>query len=308
MQFSTDILKWYSVNQRTLPWRTDNSPYHVLVSEFMLQQTQVPRVIEKFKEFLEKFPTIQALAKASKAEVIDSWSGLGYNRRALLLHRFAQEVCEKYGGDIPKNREELSELPGMGPYTTGAILSFAYNLPEPAIDVNVRRIYLRFFQGKDQGLPMSKKEEQELFALAKQTIPENRSKDFHNALMDFGSLACTRNTPSCLNCSLQPSCAFFPLYKDQKDKVLFVMEKRKESGVMEDGKYIPNRIFRGRIVELARKNQRKEIFVQDLGKTVKKDYKNDEEAWLLSLLEKLQQDGLLDYIVKDERIILSLPL
>lgn len=305
--FSTQILSWYSQHQRTLPWRTHNSPYYVLVSEFMLQQTQVPRVIEKFKEFTEKFPTIYDLAKASKAEVIQAWSGLGYNRRALLLYRFAQEVCEKHNGIVPQDKEQLQELPGMGPYTTGAVLSFAYNLPEPAIDVNVRRIYLRFFQGKDQGLPMSKKEEQELYQFAKQIIPENKSTDFHSALMDFGSSVCTRNTPSCSACPLQSSCAFFPLYKTNPEKALFVMEKKQEQGITENGKHIPNRIFRGRIVEFARRNQSKVISVTELGKNVKKDYEIQNETWLLSLLEKLQSDGLLTHTLSEQKIILSLP-
>ncbi|MDP3734699.1 MAG: A/G-specific adenine glycosylase, partial [Nanoarchaeota archaeon] len=118
--FSVNLMRWYARNKRVLPWRTNNSPYHVLISEFMLQQTQVPRVIEKFTEFIDLFPTLQDLATASTADVIEAWSGLGYNRRALLLHTFAQEVCEKYDGEIPQNKEELSVLPGMGPYTTGA--------------------------------------------------------------------------------------------------------------------------------------------------------------------------------------------
>lgn len=305
--FSTKLLGWYSANQRTLPWRTNNSPYYVVVSEFMLQQTQVPRVIEKFKEFLERFPTIQDLAKASKAEVIESWSGLGYNRRALLLHKFAQEVCEKYSGNIPENKEQLQELPGMGPYTTGAVLSFAYNLPEPAIDVNVRRIYLRFFQGKDQGLPMSKAEEKELYQFAKQSIPKNKSADFHSALMDFGSSICTRNNPSCNTCPLQNNCAFFPLYNNQKDKVLFVMEKKQEQGITENGKHIPNRIFRGRIVEFVRNNQGNEVLVAELGMQIKKDYRKENEVWLLSLCNKLKDDGLLWFEMRDDKISFSLP-
>lgn len=307
MTFADELLDWYSQYQRILPWRTNNSPYYVLVSEFMLQQTQVLRVMEKFDEFTEKFPTIQDLAKASKAGVIDAWSGLGYNRRALLLHRFAQEVCEKYDGEIPQDKEQLQELPGMGPYTTGAILSFAYNLPEPAIDVNVRRIYLRFFQGKDQGLPIGRKEEQELYNLVKKTIPENKSAAFHNALMDFGSMVCTRNTPLCHECPLQNNCKFFPLYKHNQDEALFVMEKRKEPGVNENGKHLPNRIFRGRMVEFTRKNKGKEISLVDLGKIIKKDYREAEEEWLLSLCEKLKNDGLLNYQIIKSKITLSFP-
>lgn len=305
--FALKIIDWYSSHQRSLPWRQNPTPYHVLISEIMLQQTQVPRVIEKFNEFTAQFPTLQDLANAPTADVIQSWSGLGYNRRALLLHKFAQEVVKKYNGIIPNSAMELIKLPGIGPYTAGAIASFAYNKPEPAIDVNIRRIYLRYFHGKDQGLPMGKKEEQELYQLAKSTIPEGKSAQFHNALMDFGSLVCTRDAPLCAQCPLQKSCHFFPLYTKKKEKVLFVMEKREEKGVFENGRFIPNRIFRGRIVEWVRKNQGKLILIQELGKKVKKDYTAEEEKWLLDLIEKLNHENLIDYKIKARKIKLVLP-
>ncbi|MDP3733831.1 MAG: hypothetical protein Q8R37_01255, partial [Nanoarchaeota archaeon] len=190
---------------------------------------------------------------------------------------------------------------------TGAILSFAYNLPQPAIDVNVRRIYLRFFHGKDQGLPMNKKEEQELYHVVQQTIPVDKSAEFHNALMDFGSSICTRNTPSCSACPLQNSCAFFPVYESKKEKALFSVEKRKEPGVVENGKYIPNRIFRGRIVEFVRQNQGARMTITAFGKAIKKDYNHEEEKWLLLLCEKLQHEGLLNTTVSKNKILLTLP-
>ena len=305
--FSSKILQWYSHHKRHLPWRSDNiDPYYVVVSEFMLQQTQVPRVIEKFQEFMMKFPTISHVALASKAEVIHAWSGLGYNRRALLLHAFAQQVYQEYDGKIPNTKENLSKLPGMGPYTTGAILSFAFNLPEPAIDVNVRRIYMRHFHGKDQGLPMAKKEEQELYELIRSTIPENKSSALHNALMDFGSLICQRDKPLCPQCSLQQSCKFYPLYITEKEKALFVMEKKAEKGVYENGKFIPNRIFRGRIVEFVRKNEWKEIAFSELGMVIKKDYNESEEEWLLSLCEGLKKDRLIEYTQQNDKITIVL--
>ncbi len=307
MIFSTTLLDWYSSHQRSLPWRQNPTPYQVLISEIMLQQTQVPRVVEKFKEFTALFPTIKHLAKASKAEVIQAWSGLGYNRRALLLHKFAQEVVEKYNGIIPNSPEILRTLPGIGPYTAGAIASFAYNKPEPAIDVNVRRIYLRYFQGKDQGRPQGKKEEEELYELAKKGIPDKKSAQFHNALMDFGSVVCTRDAPACPECPLKASCRFFPLYQRKKEKALFVMEKREEPGVFEDGKFIPNRIFRGRIVELVRKNECKAFSIRELGKIIKKDYKSPQQKWLLDLMEKLKDENLIDYKMNKEKIKLVLP-
>jgi len=305
--FSQTILTWYSQHQRNLPWRSPhNTPYNVVVSEFMLQQTQVPRVIEKFKEFMQKFPTIQHLAQASPADVIHAWSGLGYNRRALLLHSFAQEVHTKYNNHIPNTIEQLQELPGMGPYTRGAVLSFAYNLPEPAIDVNIRRIYLRYFRGKDQGVPMGKKEEQELYHFIKTTIPEGKSCDLHNALMDFGSLICQRDKPLCQQCPLQSSCKFYPLYQEQPQKAFFIMEKRPEKGTTENGRFIPNRIFRGRIVEFVRKNNETEIFVETFGKAIKMDYTNKDQEWLLMLCKGLEKDKLLWFKKSNNHLSLHL--
>jgi len=305
--FSLKILEWYSLNKRELPWRTNPTPYHVLVSEIMLQQTQVSRVIEKFAEFTARFPTVQDLAKASTSDVIHAWSGMGYNRRALLLHKFAQEVMEKYAGIIPNNPQQLIELPGIGPYAAGSIAAFAFNQPSPAIDVNVRRIYLRFFQGKDQGTPLGKKEERELYQLVKTTIPLYRSRDLHNALMDFGSVVCMRNNPSCSVCILKTSCQFFPLYQNHKEEVLFVKEKKIEKGVYEQSKFIPNRIFRGRIVEFVRQNEAKEISFEELGKYIKKDYQQQEQEWLLILCQGLKRDKLLDFQQKSSTLLLWFP-
>lgn len=147
--FSSTLLDWYSIHKRDLPWREAGlDPYRVVVSEIMLQQTQVSRVIEKYQEFLAMFPTIFDLAKASSADVIMAWRGLGYNRRALMLQKFAQEVVRLYNGTIPSVPEALINLSGIGPYAAGSIASFAFNKPEPAIDVNVRRIYMRYFSGR----------------------------------------------------------------------------------------------------------------------------------------------------------------
>jgi len=304
--FSLKILEWYGQNKRELPWRHNPTPYYVLVSEIMLQQTQVSRVIEKFAEFTARFPTVQDLAKASTSDVIHAWSGMGYNRRALLLHKFAQEVMEKYAGIIPENPEQLIELPGIGPYAAGSIAAFAFNQPTPAIDVNVRRIYLRFFQGKDQGAPLGKKEERKLYQLVKTTIPPHRSRDLHNALMDFGSVVCMRNNPSCSACLLKSSCQFFPLYQNHKEGVLFVTEKKIEKGVYEMGKFIPNRIFRGRIVEFVRQNEGKKVTVEELGKWIKEDYTSKEREWLLRLVEKLAKEGMIHLKTENDFVFLSL--
>jgi A/G-specific adenine glycosylase len=306
MEFSKQILNWYAENKRDLPWREEGiEPYKVVVSEIMLQQTQVSRVIEKFHEFLSLFPTIFDLAKASKAEVIASWSGLGYNRRALMLHKFAQEVVEKFDGKIPSSPDLLITLPGIGPYAAGSIASFAFNLSHPAVDVNVRRIYLRYFEGRDQGLPGNSVEEKKLYALIEKSIPSGKSCDLHNALMDFGSLVCTRNSPSCSDCVLSSSCTFAPLYKENGDKALFVMEKKKEKGVSELGKHIPNRIFRGRIVEYVRKNAGL-VKIDTLGENIKKDYTTSDKEWLIWVCTRLQKDGMLNCKISGDKIELEL--
>lgn len=301
--FSDCVLQWYFIHKRELPWRKrGRDSYNVVVAEIMLQQTQVSRVIEKYIEFLGKFPTIEVLARASQEEVIQVWSGLGYNKRALLLQRFAREVMRLYGGKIPAVPEALVKLPGIGLYTAGSIASFAFNRPEPAIDVNVRRIYMRFFYGRDQGLPMSREEEKMLYDLVKRSIPDGRSRDLHNALMDFGSLVCVREKPLCRECVLQKQCVFFPLYTVKKEKVLFVMEKRVEKGMYEKGRHIPNRIFRGRIVEFARKNAGKSVLINDFEMLIKKDFLEEEREWLLWLCEKLKKEGFIDFVLMEGKI------
>lgn len=306
MIFSTTLLSWYEKHKRDLPWRNTTDPYRILVSEIMLQQTQVRRVILKYQEFLNTFPTVNDLARASKAEVIQAWSGLGYNRRALLLHQFAKVIIASYQGIIPTTVAELRQLPGIGPYAAGAIASFAFNQPAPAIDVNVRRIYRRYFEGVDIGLPQSREKERELYQKVQEIIPLGKSRDFHNALMDFGSMVCTRVKPHCDSCPLQVSCRFFPLYTTQKENVLYVMEKAPEQGVVEEGKFVPNRIFRGRIVEWVRKNSGTDLLLHELGKIIKADYTEEDHLWLLALCSKLQADGLLRYTSKNSLIRLEL--
>ncbi len=306
--FSQILREWYSTHKRDLPWREEKiDPYFVVVSEFMLQQTQAPRVVEKYQEFIQLFPTIEVLAAASPAMVIKAWSGLGYNRRALLLQRFTQEVCTKYKGVIPSAREELIQLPGIGPYSAGSIASFAFNLPEPAIDVNVRRIFCRIFSGRDQGAPQGRAAEEALHALLRETIPTGGSRDFHNALMDFGSLVCTRDSPHCSSCPVQTLCAFSSLYQVKGKGALFVREKKVEKGVLENGRFVPHRLFRGRIIEFVRKNEHCPLQLSDFGKAIKKDFDLSEKDWLLSLCEKLSAEGLVLFMLHDEVISLSFP-
>ena len=139
------VLHWYKQNKRNLPWRQTHDPYHILVAEIMLQQTQVQRVIEKYQSFLKRFPTVQKLARAKASSVITEWKGLGYNRRALFLQRSAQSVVKDHGGRFPRTISELVSLPGIGDYTARAVLSFAFKKPVPMMDTNHRKFYSRLF-------------------------------------------------------------------------------------------------------------------------------------------------------------------
>ena len=175
------ILSWYATNKRALPWRSTKDPYRILVSEVMLQQTQVERVTPFYERWLRRFPTMESLAKATSRSVLRQWSGLGYNSRALRLKALAEMVVQEHQGKLPKKEEELCRLPGIGSYTARAILAFAHNKEVPVIDTNIRRVLI-----KELGLP-SKTTHKHLEGVARQLIPKEKSREWHNALMDYGA-------------------------------------------------------------------------------------------------------------------------
>lgn len=179
--FQEKILAFYKEHGRKLPWRETTDRYKVMVSEIMLQQTQVDRVIPKYEAWLKAFPHIEALAKAPLSKVLQLWSGLGYNSRAKRLQDAAKKVVEEYNGIIPKTPEELIKLPGIGPYTARSILIFADNQDLATVDTNIRRIFIHEFKLAEQ---ISDKE---LFKLAEDVLPKGKSRDWHNALMDYGA-------------------------------------------------------------------------------------------------------------------------
>jgi A/G-specific adenine glycosylase len=195
------LLTWYQRNRRELPWRwRDPDPYAVLISEVMLHQTQVDRVVPYFEAFLERFPSFEALASAPRADVIRLWAGLGYNRRAVALHEAACIVVTRYGGKLPADRQTLEALPGVGRYTAGAILSIAFNQNEPALDTNARRVLARYTH---EGMARS---ERELESAARALVPSGRSGDWNQALMDLASSVCLARRPRCLICPLREGC------------------------------------------------------------------------------------------------------
>ena len=206
-KFRSRLLAWYAKHKRDLPWRRTRDPYHILVSEIMLQQTQVDRVIPKYHEFLQQYPTLEALARAPRAEVKKRWYPLGYNIRPVHLHMVAREAVARYGGKLPDDPEMLQTFKGIGRYTAGAIASFAYGKPAPILDTNVKRVLGRVFYGMDG----RKVKERELWALAGDLLPRVRAYDFNQALMDFGATWCTPKKPLCLPCPMRTFCKAYPL-------------------------------------------------------------------------------------------------
>ena len=208
-RFQRRLLDWYKEHGRDLPWRKTSDPYKILVSEVMLQQTQVDRVIPKYHEFLERYPSFEALAEARPNDVKKTWYPLGYNIRPLRLHSIACETVARYGGELPNDHEELLSFKGIGRYTAGAIRSFAFNEDAPILDTNVMRVLHRVFVGT--GNPKTQKNL--LWALSEALIPRGRGYDFNQALMDFGATVCTARDPYCLLCPMKEFCKTYPFEK-----------------------------------------------------------------------------------------------
>ncbi|WHY01767.1 A/G-specific adenine glycosylase [Neobacillus sp. DY30] len=206
-KFQEDLLSWFKAEQRDLPWRKDQDPYKVWVSEIMLQQTRVDTVIPYFNRFIEWFPTIEDLANANEEKVLKAWEGLGYYSRVRNLHSAVKEVNAKYDGKVPNTPKEISNLKGVGPYTAGAILSIAYGIPEPAVDGNVMRVLSRILSiWEDIAKPSTRK----VFENAvRQVISHEDPSAFNQALMELGALICTPTSPSCLLCPVRDHCQGF---------------------------------------------------------------------------------------------------
>ncbi len=205
--FQTRLLRWFRKNGRDLPWRKTRDPYKILVSEVMLQQTQVDRVVDYYERFTQEYPTIQDLATAHPARVREAWEGLGYYARARNLHAAARTVAERHGGRFPRRLEEVMALPGVGRYTAGAVVSFAYGEPAPALDTNVRRVLGRIFVRR--AASTAARRDRRLWALAEVAVPPDRAWAFNQGLMDFGATVCTARRPKCDICPMRSLCLFY---------------------------------------------------------------------------------------------------
>ncbi|ANF24700.1 A/G-specific adenine glycosylase [Stutzerimonas stutzeri] len=204
-QFGAAVVDWYDRHGRKdLPWQQGITPYRVWVSEIMLQQTQVSTVLGYFDRFMDALPTVEALANADEDEVLHLWTGLGYYSRARNLHKTAKLIVGKHGGEFPRDVEQLSELPGIGRSTAGAIASLSMGLRAPILDGNVKRVLARYVA--QQGYPGEPKVAKQLWEVAERLTPQNRVNHYTQAMMDLGATLCTRSKPSCLLCPLKAGC------------------------------------------------------------------------------------------------------
>ena len=207
-RFQRGLLAWYGRHGRDLPWRATSEPYHILVSEIMLQQTQVERVIPKYHEFLGRYPTLERLARARPAEVRRTWYPLGYNIRPVNLQGIARETLARYGGRLPEDAVALRGMRGIGRYTAGALLSFAFRRDAAIVDTNVRRVLGRVFLGPRRLARL--RGQKGMWDLAEALLPKGRAYDWNQALMDFGATWCTARAPRCRRCPMRRFCATYP--------------------------------------------------------------------------------------------------
>lgn len=292
------LLGWYASNKRDLPWRRTRDPYAILVSEFMLQQTQVERVVPRYEQFLLKFPDFSSLASANVGEVIRSWSGLGYNIRAVRLWRLANEVITRYGGVLPKDPVVLRALSGVGEYTAAAVACFAFDGSDPVIDTNVRRVLGRLRWGFGKVGPG------DLRLLAEALTPQGDRADWAQGLMDLGASICVSRRPRCGICPLKEQCLVNSLALTEPPV------GQEPTGGKKKAFKDSNRYYRGRLLERLRKlNEGQAIRLYELGAEIRERFSGQDLAWLGALVDALEQDGLVTTEKKkgSEDLVVRLP-
>ncbi|HTY11838.1 MAG TPA: A/G-specific adenine glycosylase [Bacteroidota bacterium] len=275
------ILSWYKKNRRGLPWRTTRDPYRILLSEIMAQQTQVSRVALFYSSWLKKFPTISHLAKASKADVLRQWSGLGYNSRALRLHALAKQLAATSKGRLPRTVEELCDLPGVGRYTAHAVACFAFGASVPVVDVNIRRIFSRVFWKVRSSTDI--KPEDTVWSIAQAYLPKKDVAEWNQALMDLGALVCTARNPRCGTCPVTTAC---------KSSHARAFTKKTPSVKKPEPSFkgIPRRIYRGRILKALHEEP---LTPRRLAERVVHQFHPDDLRWLTELLKTMERETLI---------------
>lgn len=279
--FQELIFDWFALNQRDLPWRKTHDPYAIMVSEVMLQQTQVDRVKNYWTAWLKRWPTFESLAVTPTGDVIRAWAGLGYNRRAVSLQRAAQFVVANGGFAHFDTPEKLQTIPGIGPGTAGALMNFVWDIDTPFLEVNLKRIFQRLSYGPETHGGW--KNDKELLAVAAAVLPRGAARIWPHALMDFGALACRPNDPFCENCPLGKLLPKSRL----RAKTLPATLARKPSIKFET----TNRYWRGRIVDTLRFTT-EQLTKEDLYRQLPNSSELEKNRFNL-LLEHLVRDGLL---------------
>jgi A/G-specific adenine glycosylase len=278
------LLSWFKENARELPWRRTRDPYAILVSEVMLQQTQVDRVLPYYSRFLERFPTVEDLAAAPTSDVIRIWSGLGYNRRAVNLQRAARAVVDEFGGSFPEDPAELKKLPGIGAYTAGAIAAFAHERDVAFLDTNMRRVICRVIFGRESA------RESDAIEAANALLPADHGWTWNQALIEFGALQCTARRPACIICPLRAECAAYPTMQ-----VALQRKSSRSTRAKTEPFESTTRFYRGRIVEALRalpEDEPEGIPLPELGLRVREGFTSENLPWLRELVDGLQRDGL----------------
>ncbi|WP_284141578.1 MULTISPECIES: A/G-specific adenine glycosylase [unclassified Virgibacillus] len=230
LQLQNDLIQWYTQNKRDLPWRKDQDPYKIWVSEIMLQQTKVDTVIPYFNRFIQQFPTVFELANADEQEVLKAWEGLGYYSRARNLQTAVKEVVASYGGNVPADATQLGTLKGIGPYTKGAILSIAFQQPEPAVDGNVMRVITRILNIDDD--IAQAKTRKRIEAIVRELISQEDPSAFNQGIMELGALICTPKSPACMLCPVQSHCQAFAEGVEEQLPVKAKAKKQKRMSYM----------------------------------------------------------------------------
>ena len=292
----TALLQWYSTHARDLPWRRTRNPYHILVSEIMLQQTQVDRVVPKYHAFLEQFPTLEALASASPGDVIRAWAGLGYNRRALNLQRAAQVVLAEHEGAFPRDPEELQKLPGLGPYTSGAVACFAFEQDVAFMDTNIRRVVRRVFVGPETVEPQPT--ERTLLEIAREAVPPTNGYTWNQAIMELGALICTAARPRCTICPLRAHCKAYAAWSKADTEVFqhpMPAPPARRAVAERSAPYLAsNRFYRGRLIATLRDAPADaSLALEEIGPQLKNDWTPADAPWLLGVAQGLANDGLI---------------
>ena len=282
------LIAWFGEHGRNLPWRHTRDPYEILVSEVMLQQIQVARAIPFYVAFLDRFPTVEDLATAPLAEVIRVWGDLGRYRRLVNLHRTANRIVEELGGIFPRDVETLRTLPGIGPYTAGAVACFAFEQDVGFLDTNSRRTLHRLFVGSD--VPEATATDRELLELARRAVPADQGWVWNQTLIEFGALHCTARRPACAICPVQEWCRAYP-------GILSVLaERRRRPEAKRSPAYEgTNRYYRGRVLAALRElpdDEPAALELRALGSKLRPDFSDEELPWIYEVVESLRKDGL----------------